>query len=291
MSENKLIQFNPNIPAQFRDWFWAPAGLSAEDRQMHDRVVAGLYHAVKPQDPFECMYIGDLAYHLCRRECLRRLKESVMRHAHNQQFEQQEREILQDAERRKRELRGLYQTPFWRRHPDGRHPLEDMKFAIELELNEKQLNQKLAEIDAETNKKLADVQKAKEAPIDEGRCFDQWIDKVERIEKELQEVEQNIRIAYRLLSEHRAGLGQQLREVADEVVDVEFAEAAAPAREGSVEQAALVGGTDVGTVVTEPAAASATAELPAPTSQQTNVDASVQSAAALPGSSTPTEQD
>jgi hypothetical protein len=48
MSENKIIQFNPNIPAQFKDWFSASAGLSAEDRQIHDRILAGLCNTVRP---------------------------------------------------------------------------------------------------------------------------------------------------------------------------------------------------------------------------------------------------
>jgi hypothetical protein len=56
MSENKIIQFNPNIPAQFKDWFSASAGLSAEDRQIHDRILAGLCNTVRPRDPFECMH-------------------------------------------------------------------------------------------------------------------------------------------------------------------------------------------------------------------------------------------
>ena len=39
----------------------------------------------------------------------------------------------------------------------------------------------MAEIDAETNEKLAEVQKAKEAPIDEAAYFDQWMDKEESV--------------------------------------------------------------------------------------------------------------
>jgi hypothetical protein len=295
MSENKIIQFNPNIPAQFKDWFSASAGLSAEDRQIHDRILAGLCNTVRPRDPFECIHISDLTYNLCRRLYLQRLRESVIRDAHNKQFEQQERVIRQDGERRKFELRRLYEFPPWRRHPSGRDPLEDTKFAMECEINEKKLKLKLTEIDAETDKKLGEVQKLKDGPVDEARWFDLWIDKVERIEKQLEEVEHNIRMAYRLLSEHRAGLGQHLRGVAEEVVDAEYAEAAAPAREGAVEQPELVDGTEVGTVVTEPTTASAVAELPSPTSQQTNGDTPAQSAApaaaALPRSSPPTEQE
>ena len=93
------------------------------------------------------------------------------------------------------------------------------------------MNKQLAEIDAETNEKLAEVQKAKEAPIDEAAYFDQWMDKEERISKEQAQVEQNIRITSKLLDERQTGLGQRLRQVADEIVEGEFAEVVAPARE------------------------------------------------------------
>jgi len=43
----------------------------------------------------------------------------------------------------------------------------------------------LAEIDAETNKRLAELQKAKDGPIDEAASFDKWIDAAERIDEEL----------------------------------------------------------------------------------------------------------
>jgi hypothetical protein len=61
------------------------------------------------------------------------------------------------------------------------------------------MKKQLAEIDAETNERLAKLQKAKDAPIDEAASFDQWIDKVERINHELAHVEHNIRIKLNLL--------------------------------------------------------------------------------------------
>jgi hypothetical protein len=118
-----------------------------------------------------------------------------------------------------------------------------MQFAIECEFNKKEMEAQLAEIDAETNKKLAEVQKAKNGPIDEIACFDRWIDKVERINEELTEVDRNIHITRKALDEHRTGLGQRLRQVSDEIVDVEFAEILAPAREEAVAQADALANT------------------------------------------------
>jgi hypothetical protein len=155
------------------------------------------------------------------------------------------------------------------------------------------LNQKLAAIDAESDQKLAEVQKAKDGPIDEAGCFDQWIDKVERIEKQPEDVDDNIRITYRLLDDHRTGLGQHLTRLGD-VVDVEVAEEAAPASEEVVDRAESVDRTEIGAALTEPTGASAVAERPSPVSLQIKGGTPIQSAApapaVLPRSSTPTEQ-
>jgi len=117
---------------------------------------------------------------------LKGAKPSVIRHAHNEQFERQERDILQDAERRKKEHRHLHEM-FSPTKRDFDRYLSDPKFAMACEINDKELNDKLTAIDAETNKKLAEVQKLKDGRIDEARCFGQWIDKVERINDQLEE--------------------------------------------------------------------------------------------------------
>jgi hypothetical protein len=105
MSNNKIIKLDSAIPARFRDWFGAPAVLTAEDLRIHDRILCGLYHDVRPQDFIECIHIHDPAYNVSRRLTLRRRRDYVIRHAHNEKFERQERELLQDAERRKEEVR------------------------------------------------------------------------------------------------------------------------------------------------------------------------------------------
>jgi len=137
-------------------------------------------------------------------------------------------------------------------------------------MNEFRMKKQLAEIDAETNEKLAKLQKAKEAPIDEAAYFDQWIDKVERINEELAQVEQNIRTTLKLLDEHRTGLGQRLRQVTDEIVDVEFAEIPASLREEAVAQADAPANTEVKEESTGAMMAATLAELPAPASAKTN---------------------
>ena len=132
------------------------------------------------------------------------------------------------------------------------------------------MNKQLAEMDAETNEKLAKVQKAKEAPIDEVACFDQWIDKEERIDEQLAEVDRNIRITLKLLDEHRTGLGQRLRQVADEIVDGEFAEVETLAREEAADGAESACSTKTSTTSTEPTTPSSVAESPLSASVKTN---------------------
>jgi hypothetical protein len=270
MSKHNIIKFDPTVAAKFADWFGAPAVLSDEELQIYNKMLCGVYHDVKPQGFIECSLVEDYAYNLFRRLRLRRRLVSVRRQVHNERFEREERELLQEGERRKQEVRRLFdlEGPIGRRR-GGRDPLLDTKYLVELEVNELRMKQQLAEIDAETNEKLAKLQKAKEAPIDEAACFDQWIDKVERINEELAQVEQNIRTTLKLLDEHRTGLGQRLRQVTDEIVDVEFAEIPASLREEAVAQADAPANTEV-EESTGAMMAATLAELPAPASAKTN---------------------
>jgi hypothetical protein len=297
MSKTNIIKFDPAIPARFKDWFGPPAVLTAEDLQIHNRILSGLFHDVKPQDFIECMFIEELAALHSERLSLRRRRCNVIRKAHNEKFEPLERELLQDAERRKKELREELAfdktlAANSRFHPRGTQP--QTQFAIEQEMNEAKTNKRLSEIDVETNKKLAELQKLKDGPIDEAACFDQWIDAVERIDKRLEVVERDILVTQKLLDEHRTGLGQRLRQSPEEVVDVEFAEGPASAGEEAVVREQAPANHEVNKESTGPMMASSVSELSSPMSAKVNGNAPIQldapAAAALPPSSGPTEQ-
>jgi hypothetical protein len=296
MSKHNIIKFDPTVLAKFADWFGPPAVLTNEKLQIYKNMLCGVYNDVKPQGFIECTLVEDLAYNLFRRLQLRERKANVRRQVHNEKFERQERELVQDAERRKQEVRRIFDVygPV-RRHPGGRDPLTDTKFAIELEINEHRMKKQLAEIDAETKEKLAEVQKAKEAPIDEAAYFDQWIGKEERINEEEAQVEQNIRITFKLLDEHRTGLGQRLRQVADEIVEGEFAEVVAPAREEAADRAESACSTKTTTALTEPTTTPSTvAEFPLPALVKTNggglTNLDAPAASVPPPRSSPAEQ-
>jgi hypothetical protein len=265
MSKHPIIKFDPTIPAKFAEWFGPPALLTAEDRQIHDKLLCGFFHDVKPRDHFERMFIGDLAYYVCLRQTLRRRRDNIIRHANNQRFERLERELLQDAESRKEEPRSEdaldKALESWSSH---RQP--QTQLAIEQEKRAAETNKRLAEIDAETNKRLAELQKAKDGPIDEAASFDQWIDAVERIDNQLAVVEQNIRITLKGLDEHRTGLGPRLRQVADDIIDGVFTEQQAPARARALASAEPASSADVSEASTGVTAASSVVDLPSPAS-------------------------
>jgi hypothetical protein len=173
------------------------------------------------------------------RKGLRRRRDQVIRHANNEKFERQERELLQDAERRKEEICKDFDLgkSLLEPRPGVRSRQPQTELAIELEKLDAEMNKRLAAVDAKANQKLAELQKAKDDPFDEAKILDQWIDAVERIDGELAMVEQNIRLSLKQLDDYRTGLGQRLRQVADEIVDVEFAEESAPARQEAVGRA------------------------------------------------------
>jgi hypothetical protein len=270
MSKHNIIKFDPTVPAKFADWFGPPVVPTAEDRQIHDRILCGLFNNVRPQDFLECLHIHDLAYNFWRRQAWRRLRDKVVRHANNEKLERLERELLADAERRKEELRKALAFDKSLETPDWRERQPQTKLAVRLEMMEAETNKQLAEVDAETNKRLAEFQKAKDGPIDEAASFDKWIDAVERIDAELAVVEQSIRIDLKLLDEHRTGLGPRLRQVADEIVDGEFAEVVAPAREETADGAESASSTRTTTALAEPTTPSTVAEFPLPASAKTN---------------------
>jgi hypothetical protein len=237
------------------------------------------------------MLVQDLAHLLSERSSLRRLRSNLIRRAHNEKFERLERELLQDAERRKGDIRRVHDI-FGPKSP-GRDPLTDTKFAIECEISKAKLNKDIAAVDAEINPKLAELQKAKDAaPIDEAATFDRWIDAVERVEKRMEVVERNILITQKLLDEHRSGLEQRLHQSAEEIVDVEFAER--PAGGEAVAQAEGPGNTEIKKESRAAMTASSVSDLSSSTSAEANggrpIQFDVPAAAALPPSSGPTEQ-
>jgi hypothetical protein len=287
-----IIKFDPAIPVQFAEWFGQSALLTADDQRIHDRILCALFHDYRPQDFNTLILIQDLASLVCELLGLRRLRTNLIRKAHNQKFELQEGELLKDTERRKQEVRHMHHVfgPKYSRSPDAKTQTQNM---LQREFEEMKLNKQLAEIDGESNKKRAEIKQAKEdTPIDEAECFDAWIDRVERIEKRMEVVERTIRITQTRLDEVRAGLGHRRRQVADDTIDVQLVEGAAPRREETAEPADSHASTEVAKALKE-STSSTVAELPSPASSQSDGGTPVElegPIGALPPSSGPAGQ-
>src|SRR5262249_60633963 len=86
-------------------------------------------------------------------------------------------------------------------------------------------------IDAELTERLRQLLEVAKGPIDDAAVFSRWIGKYERVQSLLAIVDKKFSATLKLLDEYRYGLGQRVRQVADEIVGVEFVEGPLAARE------------------------------------------------------------
>jgi hypothetical protein len=86
---------------------------------------------------------------------------------------------------------------------------------------------------ASANKQLAQLAKG-DGVVDEVAAFPHWIEKYERVQTLLDAADRRLSDTLKLLDEYRDGLGRRVRQVADEIVDVEFEESSLLARERQV---------------------------------------------------------
>lgn len=87
---------------------------------------------------------------------------------------------------------------------------------------------------AQTQEVLTQLVKAANGPADEAAVFLGWIGNYERVQSLLASVDKRLKDTLKLLDEYRHGLGQRVRQVADEIVDAEFEEGALRASEHQV---------------------------------------------------------
>jgi hypothetical protein len=228
-----LTKFNANIAAEFKTVFGPPPVHKTADENIYDAILYRLAKDIGPRDFIEQIFLRDLADHVHETQWLRRLRTKLIRQAHKEKFQEFARQVIAGAELRKESLRkGDDPGSFFRLKSHGPDPNKRDPEA------EAALNAEIEKIDAETKKTLVELQKAEDGPTDEAALFEKWIGPYELVERRLAVAEQNLRTTLKLLDEHRHGLGQRLRQVADEIVDVEFDEEPEPAREDPVAAAA-----------------------------------------------------
>jgi hypothetical protein len=98
--------------------------------------------------------------------------------------------------------------------------------------SEQALEAEIEKIDAETAQTMIRLNKAIDGPIEDATLFFEWIERYERVQSLLEAVNKKFRDTLKLLDEYRDGLGQRVRQVADEIGHVESArdqQAATPA--------------------------------------------------------------
>ena len=96
---------------------------------------------------------------------------------------------------------------------------------------EKALKAEIDKIDAELTERLRQLLEVAKGPADDAASFSSWIGKYEQVQSLVAAVDKKFSDTLKLLDEYRHGLGQRVRQVADEIVDVEFAESPLAARE------------------------------------------------------------
>src|SRR5262249_20332945 len=86
---------------------------------------------------------------------------------------------------------------------------------------ENALEAEIDQIGAEEAAKLNRLAKALKGPAEEGVLFADWIGHYERLQSLLEVVDKKFTNALKRLDEYRDGLGQRVRQVADEIIDVQ----------------------------------------------------------------------
>jgi hypothetical protein len=225
MSTDVVVKPNRNIPAEYKRLFGPPPLYKVEDETYYNATLCGFDQDVNPRDHVEKILVRDLADQAYEIQWWRRLRNRVMRQVHKEEFRRRAGDVVHAADIRKRSLRGSddFASFFGTKQvpdPNQRTPEAEAT-----------LNAEIQKIDAETEATLAELRQAEHGPIDEAALFRNWIPLHDLIEKRLTVAEEKFAMALTQLEQHRDGLGQLLRRVAETIIDIEPAVDPARARE------------------------------------------------------------
>jgi hypothetical protein len=225
MSTDVVVKPNRNIPAEYKRLFGPPPLYKIEDQTNYNATLCGFDQDVNPRDHVEKILVRDLTDQAYEIQWWRRLRNRVIRQVHKEEFRRRAGDVVLAADIRKRSLRGSddFASFFRPKHvpdPNQRTPEAEAT-----------LNAEIQKIDAETEATLAELRQAEHGPIDEAALFRNWIPLYDLIEKRLTVAEEKFSMTLTQLEQHRDGLGQLLRRVAETIIDIEPAVDPAPARE------------------------------------------------------------
>ena len=227
------------VAGEFNNLFGPPPLLKAEDIVIYATILAGLAQDEKPRSFIARILLRDVADLVYQRLWLGRLAPRLIRQAHKNRL-QVSAEISQvEADQFKKTIHYNYDR-LSSAKPKADVPNADKSKSEaekakpepdKININKIDIEKIDATIDAFMKKKLTELKKAEDGPVDEAALFRGWIESYEQVQRLLSAVDKRLSDTLKLLDEYRYGLGQRVRQVADEIVDVEFAEAPLAARE------------------------------------------------------------
>jgi hypothetical protein len=206
MAKKEVIKVTPHAAAEFKKLFGPPPLLNPEDSKIYDAILNGLAQDEKPCSFIARILLRDVADLVYQKLWLRGLATGLIRQVHKQRVRSWADHFRSDAEDRKRKLRennaGSSKLQFKPGlPPDGAE--SETKEALEAEIDK---------IDAATAKKLTELAKAADGPVDEAALFHSWIANYERVQELLTAVDKKFSDTCKLFDEYRHGLGQRVRQ-------------------------------------------------------------------------------
>jgi hypothetical protein len=148
-----------------------------------------------------------------------------------------------------RDVADLVYQRLWLRSLGPRLTRQALRNKVEVAATVGELSRNLlGEKSSVTDESLSQLRAAGEGPFDEAYVFLGWIGHYERVQSLLAAADDKLGDTLKLLDEYRHGLGQRVRQIADEIVDAEL-ERPLEAREPQVATPAVVA-----TLVPRPAA-------------------------------------
>jgi hypothetical protein len=219
MPKKEVISGTSNPAVEFNKLFGPALVFKTEDKAIYDAILKGLAQDEKPRTVIERILIRDVADVVYQRLWLRSLGPRLIAHAHKRNMWSYASTVASDAEIRKQSLREKYAKSA------QLQPKRDISAAAGAEPeSETALKAEIEKIEAETQEKLMALEKAENGPVDEVDSFFRWIGRYEQVQELLAAADKKFTDTLKLLDEYRYGLGQRVRRVTDEIIDVEFEE-------------------------------------------------------------------
>jgi len=224
MAKKKIMNANKDVAAEFTKLFGPPPLFKTEDNAIYNAILEGLAQDEKPRSFIARVLLRDVADLVYQRLWLGGLATRLIRQAHKEKLEVFAEKAKIDVDLVKKGLLSSVK-------PKAAVPNPDKSKSESESEAEKAVKAKIDAVDALLEKHLAQLKKAEDGPVDDAALLRTWIERYERVQSLIAAVDKKFSATLKLLDEYRYGLGQRVRQAADEIVDVEFVEDPLAARE------------------------------------------------------------